>query len=679
MIGLEKLFWEMEPLNILQTTLHIAPRRLKLLFRANPHLHTFGLLLSRFFLSFLLSGIRIRDAAMPFGAALLAATGSGPMNLATLLGCLLGYWHVFPPMVCLEPIAACILISAAKQAFRHIPIRNRRRRMSILSVGLYGLIGLLYLIDSSFRPAALIRYAGKLLVCGISIPAFQAALKDRSTPASIFLISSILAALATFSPAIFPLHATAAAAWSVAGITSPYGLLCGIAAGLALDLTSNTALPLTTAFCICTLVCRLLPYGRPIGRSLCWLTGFAGIVLFFDGAGTDYLTAVIPGALAAPLLPRTFLPQALKPRELQAHSAARRLEAASDTLDTIYHILSDSPQPPQEPEAAQIFDRASEVVCRGCAQWTLCWKHDAVKTCSTMAAAIEPMLRRGQLCLEDFSPEFTARCRHLSSFLGCVNLELDNRRYRRQLHGRLLESRRIVQAQYAFLADYLAETALLLEDRAEPVIRYLPQLGVSNREKSGNTISGDRGASFRTRDGSYFVLLCDGMGTGPEAARESSQAIKILAGLLQAGQQPEMALHTLNGIYILRGDGGFSTVDLLQADLTTGLATLYKWGASPSYLKAGTVLKKIGTASPPPGLGIGAACRAERIELSLQKGEMLILLSDGAGGEETHRQLTLLEDLSPSAMADSILATARKDGEDDMTAAVLNLHPCLTP
>ena len=85
----------------------------------------------------------------------------------------------------------------------------------------------------------------------------------------------------------------------------------------------------------------------------------------------------------------------------------------------------------------------------------------------------------------------------------------------------------------------------------------------------------------------------------------------------------------LNELYVLRGDGCFSTIDLLEVDLCTGEGALYKWGAAPSYLKKGGTVKKIGTASPPPGLGVGEEHRAERVGLSLQRGEQLVLTTDG--------------------------------------------------
>ena len=81
--------------------------------------------------------------------------------------------------------------------------------------------------------------------------------------------------------------------------------------------------------------------------------------------------------------------------------------------------------------------------------------------------------------------------------------------------------------------------------------RYLPEVGFRSKGRMEDTVSGDRGATFRI--GRYFYLiLCDGMGTGPGAAAEAGAAIGILRTLLQSGVEPADALQLLNGVYILR-------------------------------------------------------------------------------------------------------------------------------
>ena len=165
------------------------------------------------------------------------------------------------------------------------------------------------------------------------------------------------------------------------------------------------------------------------------------------------------------------------------------------------------------------------------------------------------------------------------------------------------------------------------------------------------------------------------MGTGAEARADAEAAIALLRQLLCLQMPPDEALQLLNEAYVLRGDGCFSTVDLLQLDLTSGEGLLYKWGAAPSFLRLGANVKKIGTASPPPGLGVGEKHRAECVRLSLQRGEQLVLTTDGVPEGALEQYLRTCGALSPRELAAGAVACASESEPDDRTAAVVQLRP----
>ena len=96
--------------------------------------------------------------------------------------------------------------------------------------------------------------------------------------------------------------------------------------------------------------------------------------------------------------------------------------------------------------------------------------------------------------------------------------------------------------------------------------------------------------------------------------------------------------------------------------------------AAPSYLKRKNSLEKLGTASPPPGIGVGEEYRPEVMRLSLARGELLVLLSDGAVSERTERFLRQYGGSSPKELACGIISS-QGGAEDDRTAAVLSLRP----
>ena len=119
-------------------------------------------------------------------------------------------------------------------------------------------------------------------------------------------------------------------------------------------------------------------------------------------------------------------------------------------------------------------------------------------------------------------------------------------------------------------------------------------------------------------------------------------------------------------------------MDLAELQLDTGKAAVYKWGAAPSYVIARGEAVKIGTAAPPPGLSVNDG-RETVQRLSLRRGELLVLLSDGAGGEESLRRAMDAAARSPGEMAAGILEYSRTDGSDDATVAVVRLNALSVP
>lgn len=205
--------------------------------------------------------------------------------------------------------------------------------------------------------------------------------------------------------------------------------------------------------------------------------------------------------------------------------------------------------------------------------------------------------------------------------------------------------------------------------------------GVAAKKRDGETVSGDAGAWFKGEDGVLWLLLCDGMGSGPEAGRESDLAIRLLEKFLRAGVVPEAALKTLNSALALRGEaeGGFTTVDLCRLDLFTGEGTVYKFGAAPTYLKKkGTVLRVTG-ATLPAGLAAGERVEPDATPFHLEPGDCVVMLTDGVSdGEEDEwlkEALTAFDGASPKELARKLLeeSASHASSPDDRTVMVLQV------
>ena len=264
-------------------------------------------------------------------------------------------------------------------------------------------------------------------------------------------------------------------------------------------------------------------------------------------------------------------------------------------------------------------------------------------------------------------------CRKPSRMLLELRRSQEQLRSLRGEGARREECRRAVMQQYRFLSEMLRDLSAQLPQRGKKLhLRFRPESEVVSCSREPE--NGDLCQCFDGPGGSYFLLICDGMGTGLGAAQEAKTAMGMLKKMLTAGFPPEHALESVNSLCCLRGRAGAVTMDLARIDLATGKAAIYKWGAAPSFLLGENGVKKVGTAGPPPGLQVEKT-RETVDRLSLGEGEVLILVSDGVevGGALTRLRIGPGEPLGE--IAAKFLESGWLSGADDATVAAVRLHP----
>jgi len=239
-------------------------------------------------------------------------------------------------------------------------------------------------------------------------------------------------------------------------------------------------------------------------------------------------------------------------------------------------------------------------------------------------------------------------------------------------------------AQLEALSDLLGVPLRVLqaEDRTLSLVQQEPLMavaGIAAQKKSGEAVSGDTGTYFKRPDGTLFLLLCDGMGSGSEANRESSLATRLLEEFLRAGVDTRHALATLASALALRGEefGGFTTVDLLQLDLFTGESTLFKLGAAPTYLKQHGEVRRLAGNSLPAGLADGTRTAFDQFSFDLAPGDWVVMVSDGICSPDDDRwlmdKLAQFDGASPKDLARALITDSPQQGTDDRTALVIRI------
>ena len=223
-----------------------------------------------------------------------------------------------------------------------------------------------------------------------------------------------------------------------------------------------------------------------------------------------------------------------------------------------------------------------------------------------------------------------------------------------------------------------AADARLTVLEAEPLA---VSVGIAALKKRGERVSGDKGSYFKTDSGVLCVILSDGMGTGDEAARDSSQVVAILEKFLRSGADGAAAMKLLNSALLLR-DGenwGFATVDLMCIDLFSGETCFYKYGAAPSYVRSGRSVRRIRGESLAAGLSLGGGSAPDVVRMKLTPGSTAIIASDGviADGDDEWVKNMLLRGLDDmKALAKNTLREAERlyGGSDDMTVVTVRVE-----
>ena len=614
----------------------------------NPRLHATAQAVGLLLAGFVLSAASLRQLCQPLTLALVCSVSGWPALLIAGGG-ILGYWAFWGSAGIQGLLWLCLGLPAALLLNRRQPTRDTVWIMPALAGVITAGVGLLCQLWLADEPP-LVMYLLRILLAMAAARLFGAIL-ERRDPALEWLVCGI-GVLALAQIRLFPymgLGFVAAGLLAVTGAFPAAGL-----AGLALDLAQVTPVPMAAVLSLAYLI-RLLP------RVNKWVTALAGAAVYLTVMhlcgvwDLQPVPGLLLGGVAAVYLPRRG---DVSRRRGETGFAQVRLEMASSVLHQTRQLLLDVEEFPIDEEA--IVTRAVERACSSCP----CRKSCKDKPDNIPTGLLHKPLGNGEA--------LPLSCRKSGRLLQELRRSQEQLRTIRADRDRREEYRWAVAQQYHFLSEYLQGLSDALSRRSEPPQQiFQPELAVFSSSRESQ--NGDRCFWFAGVECRYYILLCDGMGTGAEAARDGKIAGNLLKKLLSAGFPPEYALRSVNSFCALQGRAGAVTIDLAELQLDTGKAAIYKWGAPPSFLLLHGEPMKIGTAAPPPGLSVTDG--RETVErLSLRKGETLILLSDGAGGEGSLRSALEGNGEPPSELAARILACSQREGTDDATVAVVRLN-----
>lgn len=634
----------------MMTTIQDAAGKLKRQFvktLTDPHVQLYGRAAAYFFAGLVLSAAGLFHCSTSISMALVCSC-SGTAAALAAVGSALGYLLFWGSegLQCVVWVALGLVAALA--------LGRQRQQTPILLPALAGLAvsatGVFFQMWLGLAAPVEVYLLRVLLAAGCTW-LFSRVLRGRDPILEWIVGALAVLALAQLSFGVWwNFGILAAAVLTVTGAFPAAAL-----AGVALDLAQVCPVSMTAVLCTGYLV-RFLPGSHRWVRGVMCAGVYLLVMRLSEVTALYPLPPLLIGGLAGVWLPVSSKTPA---RRGETGVAQVRLEMAAGALFQTEQLLLEQRSVPVDEDA--ILQRAAQNACAGCSCRAGC--KDSRRICQLPAALLhKPLMSVEELpivCRK--SGRFLAELHHAQEQLRSIHAD----RQRRE------EYRAAVLQQYRFMGEFLQQLSDQLVRKAESVQPcYDASVEVfSNRRGADN---GDRCGVFTGVRDLQYVALCDGMGTGMGAAQEGRTALQLLRRLLTAGYPGDAALQCLNSLCALRSRAGAVTVDLLEIELRSGKASLYKWGAAPSYLLGTAGAERIGVPGPPPGLSVTERA-FQQYRLTLRRGERLVLVSDGVGQEQALHCCCQMPQAKPAQLAQTLLRQGVLGGEDDATVVVVQL------
>ena len=237
----------------------------------------------------------------------------------------------------------------------------------------------------------------------------------------------------------------------------------------------------------------------------------------------------------------------------------------------------------------------------------------------------------------------------------------------------------LVPSTYArkYISGTLAE--YVLEESPE----FFTMTGVRALSKNYADISGDAYSCINNQEGKSMVCICDGMGTGADAAKTSTAVVDMLEHFFEVGFSERTSVNMVNAAMATRGEESPFTLDLGVFDLYVGKYSMLKFGSMASYIKRRNGVEVVRPSSLPAGLLENA--KPDMGEYSLGEGEYVIMVSDGVVDalpfyDKENQMAKIVGELpfaNPNLMADKLMEEVffylGDKYKDDMTVIVTGI------
>ena len=364
-----------------------------------------------------------------------------------------------------------------------------------------------------------------------------------------------------------------------------------------------------------------------------------------------------------------------------AHQLRTVAKAVCDLADGVNFL---SGRNKEDTVMIEMFDNIASRVCDGCSLQGNCWRKDSSKTYDNMYGLWQAMEADGYCDYSNMPLGFKQVCMRVERFLAEFNHVYELYKQNTLLKGEAVSGRGIMARQYGEISRIINLLSQEVEtgcgEKELPAAKFSVKVTVRQEAKRGCAVCGDSILHFE-KDGRYYVILCDGMGSGEEAMSESRLTARLFYEFLNAGFEKETALNMINSALALKADQeSFSTADILEINMETGVGEFLKIGSAQSFVKTKSAVEEILSKALPVGILENVEVTAQSTEL--RNNDLILMISDGVGEagsgvlkNEWIKKLLTMDNRNDEELAELILAGAksRMKFSDDMTCAVVRI------
>ena len=461
----------------------------------------------------------------------------------------------------------------------------------------------------------------------------------------------------------------------------PVTAFTGAILGFMIFMDDPSAIEITGIFALSSALAAALAKTGRAGVSTGFLSGMTICVLSIGNLSALSVADIFTAPIIFLILPDNITVKTGKKMSGFMHEDSKIGEAFKNRIKTFAQAVEDLGNGVKNLSVSGICENNSY----GSLYDRVCINCRSRDYCSVNIKTLEKTMERDGFLNSSNAPYgFGSICERPEKFITEFSHVYELNKQTELFRGEALYDRTIALNQYGELSNIISSLSVLAEEKSKEEEKkdlYSVNISLFQEPCRGQKVCGDTVIHFQ-RENSYFVILCDGIGSGQAARDISSLSAQLFAEFLGSGIDKKSTVNIINSALALNSDQeSFSSADILEIDLFTGKAEFFKIGCAQSFIKRGNKISEISSRSLP--VGILENIEFEPQSFDIMPGDIILMVSDGiseaAGGimkNDWIKRILLSDADGGEALAKRFIEGARSRSaySDDMTSIVIKIE-----